>query len=214
MSLWSAFLNKQGRSALKWKHYFSAYEAHFSRFVNRPVLLIEIGCGNGGSLQLWKQYLGPHARIVGLDIDPRCARYDEDQIEVRIGAQQDIAFLERVVTEFGSPDIVVDDGSHLASHVSATFGFLYPRTSPTGVYMIEDTHTSYFPDYEGGYRRPGTVIELCKDLIDQLNADHSLGARPPTEFTRSTLSIHIYDSLVAFERGRHTTKKMLEIPKG
>jgi hypothetical protein len=36
-----------------------------------------------------------------------------------------------------------------------------------------------------------------KNLIDELNADHSRGALPATEFTRTTLSMHFYDSIVA-----------------
>jgi ubiquinone/menaquinone biosynthesis C-methylase UbiE len=70
VSLWSEFLNNQQRTIHKWKHYFPAYEAHFARYVNRPMLFLEIGCGRGGSAQMWKRYLGPHAQIVGIDINP------------------------------------------------------------------------------------------------------------------------------------------------
>jgi len=78
--------------------------------------------------------------------------------------------------------------------------------SRTGVYMVEDLHTAYWDEYEGGLHRKGSFVERCKDFIDELNADHARGALPPTEFTRSTLSIHIYDSVVVFEKGRHTAK--------
>jgi len=49
-------------------------------------------------------------------------------------------------------------------------------------------------------------MELCKHLMDELNADHSRDALPPTEFTRTTLSMHFYDSIAVFERGSHTKK--------
>jgi len=48
--------------------------------------------------------------------------------------------------------------------------------------------------------------ELAQALIDALNAEHTRGAVMPTEFTRTTLSMHFYDSVVVFERGRHTEK--------
>jgi|GEM_PF-2706137 len=70
LSLWSEFVNNKQRTIHKWKHYFPAYEAHFSRFVNRPMVFLEIGCGRGGSAQMWKRYLGPHALIVGIDVKP------------------------------------------------------------------------------------------------------------------------------------------------
>jgi hypothetical protein len=212
MSLWSAFLNHRGRVVHKWKHYFPAYEAHFARYVNRPVTLFEIGCGEGGSLQLWKSYLGPHAQIVGLDIRPECRDFEEDQIAIRIGSQADPAVLSALVAEFGPPDIVLDDGSHIMSHIVTSFHHLYPLLSPTGLYMVEDLHTAYWDEYEGGLRRPGSFIELCKSLLDQLNADWTRGALPPNDFTRTTTSMHFYDSLAVFERGRTLTKSAPKIP--
>jgi len=212
MSLWAEFLNHRGRTIHKWKHYFPAYERHFSRYVNRPLTFFEVGCGEGGSLQMWKRYFGPHAQIVGIDIRPECAAFEEDQVSVRIGDQADPAFLASVVQEFGSPDIVLDDGSHIMEHIAATFAFLYPRTAADGVYMVEDLHTAYWDEYGGGLRRPGTFMELCKHLLDELNAEWSRGTLPPTDFTRTTQSMHFYDSIAAFERGRTLTKSAPMIP--
>ncbi len=206
MNLWSDFLTNDGRLIHKWKHYFPIYERHFRDFVYKPVTFIEIGCGRGGSLQMWKRYFGPHARIVGIDVLPECKEFEEDQIEIRIGQQQNTQFLQAVIDEFGPPDIVLDDGSHIMSHVVASFQFLYPRTAKNGIYMVEDLHTAYWERYEGGLRKPGSFIELCKNLLDELNADHCSEALPPTDFTRTTLSMHFYDSVAVFEKGTHTRK--------
>jgi hypothetical protein len=206
MTLWSNVLNHNKRLIHKWKHYFPIYERHFKDFVYKPVTFVEIGCGPGGSLQMWKQYFGPHARIIGIDIEPACKRFAEDQIEIHIGAQQDPAFLERVVNQVGIPDIVVDDGSHVMSHILATFNFIYPKMLKTGTYLVEDLHTAYWEEYEGGLRKPSSFIETCKGLIDELNADHSRGALSPTAFTNSTIGMHFYDSVVVFERGAYTRK--------
>jgi hypothetical protein len=206
MSLWSEFLNNDKRLIHKWKHYFPAYESHFARFVNRPITFIEIGCGRGGSLQMWKRYFGPHATIIGIDIRPEVQKFEEDQIHIRIGDQSDTAFLESVLQEFGTPNIVLDDGSHMMEHLSKTFHYLYPRTAADGVYVVEDLHTAYWDEFGGGLQREGSFIELCKQLVDELNADWSRGALPPTAFTRSTLSMHFYDGMAIFERGRHLAK--------
>ncbi len=214
MTLWLDFLTNDRRLIHKWKHYFPVYERHFGRFVNRDVVMIEIGCGQGGSLQMWKRYLGPHARIVGLDIDPLCAEFAEDQIEIRIGDQADPHFLAGVVDEFGAPDIVLDDGSHVMSHINASFDALYPHVERNGVYLVEDLHTAYWEEYEGGLHRAGTFIEHSKGLIDELNADHTRGALTPTAFTQTTHSMHFYDSIVVFEKGRHTLKHAPQIGVG
>jgi hypothetical protein len=206
MTLWSDFLTNDKRIIHKWKHYFPIYERHFKDFVHKSVTFIEIGCGRGGSLQMWKRYFGPHARIVGIDINPRCKTFEEDQVEIHIGQQQDDQFLQSLINEVGTPDIVLDDGSHVMSHIIASFQFLYPRMAKNGIYMVEDLHTAYWDEFEGGLHKPSTFIELCKNLIDELNADHTRGALPPTEFTKSTLSMHFYDSVAVFERGTHTKK--------
>src|SRR5882757_7703324 len=127
MTLWSDFLTNDQRIIHKWKHYFPAYERHFGRFVNTDVVFIEIGCGRGGSLQMWKRFLGPYARIVGIDLRPECKEFEEDQIDIRIGDQSDEIFLSEVIREFGVPDVVLDDGSHIMSHIHASFSVLYPQ---------------------------------------------------------------------------------------
>lgn len=203
MTLWSAFLDHRGRVAHKWTHYFPAYERHFERYVNRPCVFWEIGCGAGGSLQLWKKYLGPYAQIVGLDILPTAAAFAEDQIEIRIGDQADEEFLRSVLDEFGPPDVVLDDGSHMMSDITRSFRYLYPRMSRGGVYVVEDLHTAYWAEYGGGLGRPESFIEVSKSLIDELNAVHAREAIMPSAFTTSTLSMHYYDSMIVFERGRH-----------
>jgi hypothetical protein len=202
MSLFGDSLDSQQRVAHKWTHYFSAYEAHFARFINRPAILFEIGVGQGGSGQMWKRYLGPHALIVGLDINPHCKQYEEDHFHIRIGSQSDPVFLQSILDEFGAPNIVLDDGSHQQTDIIAGFRFLYPRMVADGVYFIEDLHTAYLEQFGGGLRRPGTAIEMCKELIDELNSEYS-----PTDFTRSTLSMHFYDSIAVFERGRRLPRK-------
>lgn len=211
VTLWSDFLTNHDKIIWKWKHYFPVYERHFKPFVDKPVTFLEIGCGFGGSLQMWKRYFGPHARIVGIDINPECKSYEEDQIEIRIGDQQDPAFLQSLLDEFGVFDIVLDDGSHIMTHVNASFKFLYPRLAKSGIYLVEDLHTAYWDEYEGGLRKPTTFVELCKNLVDELNADHTREALPPTEFTKTTLSMHFYDSIVVFERGTYTKKLALQM---
>jgi len=186
--LWQLFLNNKGNAIHKYAHYFPIYEKYFSRYINQPLIFWEIGVAFGGSLQMWKQYFGPHAIIVGIDIIEECKMFEEHNIHVRIGCQSDHAFLENIAAEF-PPDIVLDDGSHVMSDIKSTFSFLYNKLPKNGIYVVEDLHTAYWESHEGGLRRNGTFIEYCKDLVDELNAYNTRGAMEPTEFTKSTSSI-------------------------
>ena len=199
--LWTDFLAHNGRPMLKWNQYFPVYERPFERFVDRPVVMWEIGVGAGGSTQMWKRYFGPYAKIVGLDIDP-ASYFEEDQITILIGDQSNPDCLEKMWDQHGPPDIVLDDGSHQMAHIDATFDFAYPIMDRNGVYIIEDLHTAYWPEYGGG--GGNSFIERSKKFIDLLNADHwrdPAGLQP--DFTRYTMSMHFYDSMVVFERGYH-----------
>jgi hypothetical protein len=213
MNLWSDFLTNNQRLIRKWAHYFPAYERHFSRFRNQSITMVEIGIADGGSLQMWKRYFGPFAQIVGVDITPDCKAFEDEQTAVRIGDQSDPAFLAGIVEEFGPIDIVLDDGSHRMHHMLASFEHLYPRLQRNGVFAVEDLHTCYWSTHGGGYKAPTSFIEHCKDLIDQLNAGHR-GAVEPTDFARMSLSMHFYDSMVFFEKGRHLNKVSLRARSG
>jgi hypothetical protein len=201
MSLWSEFLSNQQRPIHKWTHYFSIYERHFGHLRNQPIKFLEIGCGQGGSLQMWKRWLGPRATIVGLDKRAECRAFEEDQIHVRIGNQSDPVFLGELVKEFGAFDAILDDGSHIMSDVSASFGALYPTMSNCGIYMIEDMHTAYLAEYGGGLKSEGSFIEHTKSLVDRLNAERSRGQMQPDKFSSQTWSIHFYEGVIVFERG-------------
>jgi hypothetical protein len=197
------FRSNQGRLMYKWAHYFDIYHRHFARFRGTPCVVVEIGVYHGGSLQMWRSYFGERAAIYGVDVDPACKTLEEPGTTILIGDQADRFFLARLADEIGPIDILIDDGGHRMHEQITTFEFLYSRLKPEGVYLIEDLHTSYWSEYGGAYGRPGTFIEYAKGWIDQLNAWHSRDDRlAVTEFTRTTRSMHVYDSVIVLERGR------------
>lgn len=209
MSLFSYFLGNTGRPIHKSGHYFFAYERHFGRYVGQPCTFLEIGAGNGGSSQMWKQWLGPLARIVTIDINPVCRQYGDEQVEVRIGSQSDTAFLASLIEEFGVFDMVLDDGSHHMRDVSASFAYLYDRIAANGVYFIEDMHTAYWENYGGGKGLGSSMIEIFKDHLDKLHAEHVRdGSLAPDKFTRQTLAMTAYDSILVFEKTPYQNKIM------
>jgi cephalosporin hydroxylase len=195
------FLANEGRLIHKWMHYFDIYDSHLTRFRGQPVTLMEFGVYHGGSLQMWKHYLGAAARIVGVDINPACKGLEEPQIEVHIGDQEDRAFVTALGELIGPIDIVIDDGGHTMTQQISTFEALFPALALGGVYVVEDLHTSYWEEYGGGYRAPGTFVEYAKDLIDQLHAWHSRDDQlTVTDYTTHVRAIHAYDSVIVFEK--------------
>ena len=215
MNLWEYFRNKTGKTITKWTHYFPVYEKHFAQFRNKPIKVLEIGILNGGSLEMWKEYFGPDAKIVGIDINPACKEHEFPGVHVRIGDQSDPDFLQSLIDEFGEFDLVIDDGSHHVAHVKKTFEYLYPKISPTGMYFIEDTHAAYWSSHGGSLTEPNSINNFSKEMIDKINADHTRGQIHPDYYTRNTVCMSVYDSIVVFEKGDVGEKRALDsgLPK-
>ena len=215
-SLQRYFDNNNKRLIFKWDHYFDIYDHHFSRFRGKRVTVVEFGVFHGGSLQMWRKYFGRKSRIYGVDINPKCKRFEGRGIEVFIGDQEDRAFLRELAEKIGPIDVVIDDGGHRMGQQIATFEELYPRMSEDGCFLVEDVHSSYMPKFGGGFRKEGTFMEYAKALTDKLNAWYVKdGSIKPDKFTRSTRSMHFYDSIVVFERGpvKKPTKRKSGVPQ-
>jgi hypothetical protein len=152
--------------------YLPVYEATVPR--DRPIRMLEIGVFRGGSLQMWRRYLHPDSVIVGIDIDKKTAQFDDPakNVHVRIGAQQNISFLESVVSEFGPFDVIVDDGSHMTSHVVQTFQYLFPNgLAPGGAYVAEDLSAHYWEAFRDS---PMSFFDFAKSLVDAMHAPYQI----------------------------------------
>ena len=196
------FTENRGRRIQKWKHYFEIYERHFSRFRGTDVHLVEFGVSHGGSLQMWKQYFGNRARIFGIDINPHCKQLEEEQVQIFIGDQDDRSFLKSLTRQIPRIDILIDDGGHTMTQQIKTYEELFSHIDKNGVYLCEDLLTSYRPEWDGGYKRRGTFIEVSKNFIDYLNAWYSVQTRKlqVSEFTRSVHSLHYYNGVLVIEK--------------
>jgi len=194
---------KGNRQIHKWNHYLPIYSRIFAPYRNQkqPLRFLEIGVWKGGSLEMWRSYFGKEAVIFGIDIDPKCMAFNDGQAQVRIGSQADAQFLRSVVEEMGGVDIILDDGSHIGEHQRASFETLFPLLADDGIYVVEDTHTSYWREtFQGGLHRPGTFIEFTKSLIDDMHVWYH--GTPNEKPKNSTSSIQIFDSIVVFEKSK------------
>lgn len=195
------FNHNPGRLIHKWHHYFDVYDRHFKKFKGKEIVVVEIGVFHGGSLQMWKNYFGPQAKIFGIDINPRVAALQEENIEIIIGSQSDRNFLRKLKNELPDIDILIDDGGHKMKQQIFTFEELFQKIKPDGVYVCEDLATSYHLGYGGGFKRRGSFIEFTKNLVDRLNAFHSDQKLFRVDaLTTSMDSLHYYDNILVIEK--------------
>jgi len=203
------FMDHDGYFIDKWEQYIGIYESELAPFISagRPISLLEIGVQNGGSLQVWRKYLPAGSRIVGIDINPDCARLAPDEnTSVHIADGTDQAALDGVLGD-QTFDVIIDDGSHRSDHIISTYKALFPRIKGGGKFIIEDLHASYWSEYGGGFRTEGSAMEFLKGLVDGLNCDHfrDTGTTHKAEidhlrdFGRSIARMTFYDSVAVME---------------
>jgi cephalosporin hydroxylase len=201
-SIRDIFYSHQGNLIHKWDHYFDIYEKYFSQYRGKPVNMLEIGISHGGSLQLWKKYFGAHVHVYAIDINPDCKKLQEENTTIFIGSQTDKEFLQQVSDQIPAVDFIIDDGGHTMEQQIVSFEMLYMKVKEGGVYIVEDTHTSYWDQFHGGLRNPGTFIEKSKGLVDSLYDHHVMDKSQIRidEITQHINGIAFYDSMVVFEK--------------
>ena len=191
-----------GRGIHKWAHYLDVYERHLGRFVGTDVHLLEIGVQSGGSIEMWRQWLGERSTIYGVDIDPRAARSEGEGVRVFIGDQADRRFWRQLRMEARRIDVVVDDGGHSPEQQRVTLEELLPHLSPGGVYICEDVHgqSNRFLAYIHGLSRAFCAGRGYERASDSVPWGEMVSAATP--FQAALDSIHLYPFLVAFETRR------------
>jgi hypothetical protein len=198
----------------KWgQHWYAQhYERHFASRRKEPLVVLEIGIGGfndpragGASLRMWKHYF-PRSRIYGVDIFDK-SPHNDDRIKTFVGDQSDESFLRGLIAEIGTPDIIIDDGSHISSHVIKSFEVLFPLLAPNGIYVIEDLATSYWPDYGGSSEdlvSPQTSMGRLKQLLDCLNHQElMLPGYRPNYCDEHIVALHFYHNLAFCQKGRN-----------
>tara|TARA_B100000900_G_scaffold332450_1_gene293334 strand:- start:1083 stop:1904 length:822 start_codon:yes stop_codon:yes gene_type:complete len=183
-------------SSLKWNNYFEIYENNLKKFIGKNVTLVEVGIGNGGSLFMWKKFLGQHAKIIGIELNPEAKKFEKYGFKVFIGDQSDPSFWKKFYKKIGKIDILIDDGGHTNLQQITTFMESIENIKSGGKIIIEDTHTSYM-NYKG-FKNPSkkSFINFSSFLIENLHRRNPMLKKKMNYLSNKIFSIEYYDSIV------------------
>jgi hypothetical protein len=185
--------------------YTRLYKTHFASRRSTVRRLLEIGVGGitsqrgyettegGQSLRMWRDYF-PNAEIVGIDINAKAV--SGPRIRFEQGDQSDPVFLRALIDKYGPFDIVIDDGSHIGSHITASFATLWSAVTPGGMYVIEDLSLAYDARHGGPPGTPGAAHELIKSAVDDTLQ------RENEPFCPSIAAMHVYGKIAFFEKAK------------
>ncbi|MCS3753164.1 hypothetical protein GGP79_001109 [Salinibacter ruber] len=113
--------------------------------------------------------------------------------------------MANLVKKLGALDIVIDDISHVNSHVVTSFKFLFRHLNNGGWYVVEDLQSAYWEEFGGKPRSEvdsSTSVGFFKSLVDGLNFEEFEDDEyEPNYFDRHITEIHFYHNMVFIRKG-------------
>ena len=198
------FLSAENKSN-KLEKYFDVYDKLFSKYKNKDIIFVEIGVHNGGSLEIWQKYFTVNSRIIGIDLNPECKKFEKENIEIYIGNQSDENFWNDFFSKVGNVDIILDDGGHTNLDQITTTVNVIDKINDGGTLLIEDTITSYIKEYNSN--KKFSFINFSKKLIDDINSKSN---KSDNNFKFSLnnyiYSLQFFEGMVAFYIDRSKCK--------
>lgn len=187
----------------RFHNYTVKYEKILSPYRESFKNILEIGVAQGQSVKMWKDYF-LNAIIHGADISPAskiCETFSP-RIKFHLLDQRDAAQLKNL-EQFAPFDLIIDDGNHFWMEQILTFNTIFPYLKSGGIYIVEDTTTSYWKEYKNYHISP---TDYFKSLVDEVNLNGKKGnppINPPQEFKDWDKGWHrredCYDNLPLFD---------------
>ena len=190
-----AIYNSVPYLSIKYDTYFTVYEALLQKYVGRRVTVVEVGVFNGGSLFMWREFFGPKARIIGIDLNPATKMWEQHGFEIYIGDQTSEQFWREFFAEVGSVDVVIDDGGHTNVQQITTVHCAIEHIHDGGTLIVEDVHTSYFREYGNPSSR--SFINFTAKIIDAINSRSTALKTSRPRYSKRVHHISFYESIVA-----------------
>ena len=175
--------------------YFPVYDYLLAPYRNKEITFVEIGILGGGSLFMWREFFGPKARIIGIDLNPDSKMWEEHGFEIYIGNQSNEEFWTDFVSQVGEIDLILDDGGHTYEQQVTSLSMLIGSVKDGGMMVVEDTHTSYM---KGFGQKKYSFMNFSKLLIDRINYRYSELNQNISE--KRIWSIEFFESIVAFKK--------------
>ena len=186
--------------SMKLEKYFHVYELILSKYkLRKDLTVVEIGVKDGGSLFIW-QKLFPHAKIIGIDLNIECKKFEKDGFIIEIGDQSSQEFWKDFFYKHQNVDIVIDDGGHTNTQQINTAISCIPFIKDGGILVTEDVMCSY--SFNFGNPSKYSFINFCKKIIDDINFKFPGIGKFKFSLNNYVHSIEFFESIVVFKIDR------------
>ena len=204
-------------------NYFDVYDELLKNYIEKKIIFVEVGVLNGGSLLMWRDYLGENARIIGIDLNPEAKIFEKEGFEIFIGDQQSPKFWDYFFHEVGKIDILLDDGGHTNEQQIITTEKCLENINDEGLLIVEDTHTSYMKEFQNPSE--GSFVNFSKRNTDYINyrfpnireipSSDILGIAREKKIKellyKNVFSISFFESIICYKINKQLAKKNIPV---
>lgn len=151
--------------------YLRHYEALFYNLREKMPVICELGCGNGASLKMWKRYF-QHAQIIGVDINLKAKKFEEDRVEIVLGNAAHEETLNALKNKYKKFTVIIDDASHAWGDMRTSFEGLWEALERGGFYVLEDVQCGSggaFPQYPPVVYDAQSIFDYVLDRAKIMN---------------------------------------------
>jgi hypothetical protein len=149
---------------------------------------------------MWRRYLGPQARIIGVDLNPEARKWQVEGFEIFIGDQSDASFWRDFYETVGPIDLLLDDGGHMNHQQLVTTEHALEHINDGGMLVIEDVHTSYMPGFNS--KPEHSFVNFAKHIVDSINSRFPGIDTGAALYQDRVWSVSFHESIVAFHIDR------------
>jgi len=193
-------------SSVKASNFFKIYVDLFAHLRGTPCTFIETGILDGGSLFMWRNWLGPQARIIGIDLNPDARRWEQDGFEIYIGDQGDPEFWQQTYQKIGQFDALLDDGGHRSFQQVVTLVEGLTAVKDQGIIVVEDTVTNYMKEFSAhgdycflNYAKTATDSLIAQSARLYPNDFQQIVNQSSVDLFDQVYSIQFFSNIVAFK---------------
>jgi hypothetical protein len=183
--------------SIKYDSYFPIYEELLAKYVNKSITLVEVGIFNGGSLFMWREFLGPGARIIGIDLNPDAKEWEKHGFEIYIGDQGDENFWKHIFRKIGPVDVLIDDGGHTNLQQIMTTHYAIQNIRDGGVIIVEDVHTNYLREFGNPFKF--SFLNFTFKIIDGINSRAFALRYKYAKYSSRVYRVSFYESIIVFD---------------
>ena len=182
--------------SIKHEKYFTVYEKILSKYRDKEIIFVEIGVKDGGSLFFLRKFL-PKAKIIGIDINSDCKKFEKYGFNIEIGDQSSKIFWENFFEKYKKVDIILDDGGHTNEQQINTVISCIPNINDDGLLITEDVMCSYFKDF--GNPSKYSFVNFSKKIIDDINYKFPDIGKFNFSLNDYIYSVEFFESMVVFK---------------